>query len=564
MKYYSEYLYKFAISLVIVVWFMLSDATAMLYGDFSAGILPYTVRNNEVLFLLGLDPYAMNEGGWTYFSGRPDNAETPWETALRVGEAQTVNQFSNLEQAINQSYRSLYFIGNKVFSKQYKTYYSYYNFIVPVRFIEAKMLKDQRDKSKDQQYRRMLHFAWVKGSALVQCIKRYGVNKKGPFFIDPKDVVSSSAAGSVNLLKRFVEIISCRMGNRKMLDAFINEKKSSPFTIDTATTVPSSSPVTAKSNTTAMPEASVWLQLQQGKKLSKDDKKNLFKLDCQKIAASLNKLIPLKDSSCVRIASYNVHYWADLLGQKTNFDEIISVIKAIDADILILQEVNWGVSTFNPRGVQLIQELFSKLGYTYQFFGATAESMNNAPFGNLILSKYPTQQNYTHVYDANVAGQGEKHCFIHALISLSKGKQLSVYGTRLDSTDGTGKIRLAQITELIEQIHQDACPNVMIAANFNEVRAQDYTQRKNVWNLVVKDNLSRNSPTPTTVAEKLVNFYDCFTHAHFPVPKFTVWNGTTLDFIYLRDGWELPVVGCYVYVSAASDHLPIIMDVMLK
>jgi endonuclease/exonuclease/phosphatase family metal-dependent hydrolase len=562
MKCYSSCLHKITTALVAVLLVMLSNIAAMSYGDFSAGILPHTVKNGEEFFLLGLDPYKMNEGGWTDFGGKPDNNETPWQTALREGIAGTVRQFSNLKEVVDQSYKTGSFVQAKSFSKQYKISYSYYEYIVSVPFIDAYSLKKFRDASTDVHCKERIHFAWVKRSALAQCVKKYIEEKSGPYVIAAKDVVSSSVGGNLSLFDRFVETLSQNMRNGKNF-----------FSIETqgvsvgggSLSSDSSSQVVAKSNTKSMPESSVWTTMQQGKKPTKDDKINLFKQDCQKLA-SLNKIIPKKDLSLVRVATYNVHYWTEPTGTESNFDEIVNAIKMIDADIIILQEVNWGASTFNPMGVQLIKQSFEKLGYKYQFFGVASENIYNAPFGNLLLSKYPMQQNYTSIFDANETSHGEKRCFVHTLISLPNNKQLSVYGTHLDVFDTTGAVRSAQIEELIKQADQDSCTNVLIAADFNEVRVRDYTKRPSMLKLLIQDNKTRNEPTPTAVAEKLAGFSDCFTYAHVSVPTFTVWNGTTIDFIYLRGGgtWDLPIVGCYVYISAASDHLPVIMDVSVK
>ena len=59
-------------------------------------------------------------------------------------------------------------------------------------------------------------------------------------------------------------------------------------------------------------------------------------------------------------------------------------------------------------------------------------------------------------------------------------------------------------------------------------------------------------------------FQDCFTKSKQQCPKFTVWSGTAVDFMYLDKKWDLPIAGCHTYYSSASDHLPVIMDVKVK
>ncbi len=137
--------------------------------------------------------------------------------------------------------------------------------------------------------------------------------------------------------------------------------------------------------------------------------------------------------------------------------------------------------------------------------------------------------------------------------------------THFDVFDNSGKTRLEQAKELITAIQKNKNPNILIAADFNSVRSKDYQYSvggENVWDLLKADNLVRNDPTPTDLLEfiEAKNFKDSFTFANLKSPKFTTWNGTTIDFIYLSKDWSLPV-NAYVFYSSASDHLPVIVDV---
>ena len=51
-------------------------------------------------------------------------------------------------------------------------------------------------------------------------------------------------------------------------------------------------------------------------------------------------------------------------------------------------------------------------------------------------------------------------------------------------------------------------------------------------------------------------------HAKLSNPTYTVWTGTVVDFIFCSPEWNLPVES-YIYYSTASDHLPVIMDIIL-
>ena len=89
-------------------------------------------------------------------------------------------------------------------------------------------------------------------------------------------------------------------------------------------------------------------------------------------------------------------------------------------------------------------------------------------------------------------------------------------------------------------------------------------QGKLVWNLLQYEDNARKSPTITKSLDLLekAGFVDCFTKASFKKPKFTVWSGTTVDFLMLKN-WHLPISWCGVMYTTASDHLPVIMDIKI-
>lgn len=346
-----------------------------------------------------------------------------------------------------------------------------------------------------------------------------------------------------------------------------------------------------------------WDTLRSGKQVaSRNQKIAWYQEDCNNnINQNHNLTIPhhQKNDETVRVVTYNVHFWADPKSNP-NFDAILQVIQELNADILILQEVFWGPAWSN-RGMtrDQIKEAFKALGYKNFLFGQAA-TLANAPFGNVIISKYPLLPQFldkAFVYSAKPARCEEERCFVKAVIKLPNDKSMTVYGTHLDVYDETGKVRHHQIEELLENMKNfryhsalglrmqaesgfpspipvDYPCNIVIAADFNEVRRQDCSygvfSSVPVWNLIAQDFKTRNPglDIPLNVAASLAreNFSDCFTlmlkdQASHYMPRFTTWNGTCIDFIYLSQNWQLPIEWCGVKYTAASDHLPVIMDV---
>ena len=58
-------------------------------------------------------------------------------------------------------------------------------------------------------------------------------------------------------------------------------------------------------------------------------------------------------------------------------------------------------------------------------------------------------------------------------------------------------------------------------------------------------------------------YVDAFQLAHF-VPSFTHWTGKTIDRFLIYKGSNITVKNAYIYFDAASDHVPVIIDVEVK
>lgn len=216
-----------------------------------------------------------------------------------------------------------------------------------------------------------------------------------------------------------------------------------------------------------------------------------------------------------------------------------------------------------------ILQRFKNFGYIDHIFADAPDKPGSSPFGNVVFSKYKIKERHVAFYSTGY--KKAKRSYAKAVIELPENKSVVVYGTHLDVNDATGKTRAAQIQELTQIIDADKTnhENILVAGDFNEIRSkQDYQHtvgNKKIWNLLKRDYAQRKESIATDVAQILTSdgFTDSFDQAHAARPKFTVWSGTTVDFIYLKD-WSLPVDGSYVLYDAASDHIPVILDITLK
>lgn len=300
--------------------------------------------------------------------------------------------------------------------------------------------------------------------------------------------------------------------------------------------------------------------------------------DC-KTFASQNAHIPThtQNLNVLRVATYNIHFWcnpflkiynyAAQISPYTardiaeNFYNVINAIQDINSDILCLQEV----LLFD---IKKIKQTFHDMGYQYQTY--FHEAQWDYSFGVMILSKYPfAVQPVGKIFESskNIMGPGgEKRCYIKATISLPGDNSITIYTSHFDGYDTTDKLRYDEIDEILEDIQQAPNSHCLVCGDFNAVRFQDYqyvVHGSLVWDLLNRDNLSRTHfPTPIKALELFEQnkFQDCFAKANIVMPKFSVWNGTVVDFMFLNQQWHLPIDGCYFYYSPASDHVPVIMD----
>jgi endonuclease/exonuclease/phosphatase family metal-dependent hydrolase len=63
------------------------------------------------------------------------------------------------------------------------------------------------------------------------------------------------------------------------------------------------------------------------------------------------------------------------------------------------------------------------------------------------------------------------------------------------------------------------------------------------------------------------DFVDSFAINNVPSPQCTTWSARRVDYIYLNQNFKsqdskLKVVGSYIYHDTASDHIPVIVDLL--
>ena len=302
------------------------------------------------------------------------------------------------------------------------------------------------------------------------------------------------------------------------------------------------------------------------KRGTKIDKIQSFISDTQLWSAE-NIKIPPKTTHIFRIMTYNVHNWKDPFN-KWNYNNIFHIIKKLSPDILILQEVT--IHGTIPY-FKIYNDLHTE-GFVFE--SISCNTFKKKFLGNIIMTKISPKSSTRGWYKKQERPSQENRCWVSMDFILPNGNPLTIYGTHLEfghtksySHHKKESIRQQQIQELIDHIKNNNKKNILIAGDFNAIRKEDHlysVEEITAWDFLKKAwNIKGEIPTYTLDTLKKERFKDSFSFINWQLPKFTVWAGIVIDFIFLAPLWQLPIAGSYMYYDAASDHLPIIMDIKI-
>lgn len=287
-----------------------------------------------------------------------------------------------------------------------------------------------------------------------------------------------------------------------------------------------------------------------------------------------NEAIPKINPTYLRLATYNIHYFTDVSDTKNTYDNILSDIQNIDADVIILQEILIGGNDIiiNPSITLNLSNLYSDLtsiGYKKKIFCNSTMSWYQAAYGNMMLindristkcvSKLCNELdelNYT--FDKAVTtttvsgshqGTAETRCYIYINI-INNGITYHIIGTHLDVASET--TRLEQITKIITKYNslRDVPNNIIIImGDFNTFNMEDYKQTEFETSEYTRENgLVYNYL-------KGLGYLDLTSTS---TPLVTAWGMTRVDLIFSSHSVNFDP---HIYYTKASDHLPVIVDI---
>jgi endonuclease/exonuclease/phosphatase family metal-dependent hydrolase len=234
--------------------------------------------------------------------------------------------------------------------------------------------------------------------------------------------------------------------------------------------------------------------------------------------------------STLRIATYNIHRCRGLDG-RTRPERIAAVLRAIDADVVALQEVVGA----GPRGHGQVEELGALLGMGWVM--APARHLRGHLFGNAVLSRLPITQHLEH----DLSWKTCEPRRLQRVDIAADGCTLHVYNVHLGTALLERRHQAGRLATIVSDRHV-AGPKIVLG---------DFNEWMRGWT--------------TAILSERLNSVDLRNHLRRRRTYPGLFPILHLDHIYYAGkveiaGIELPRTRMAL---VASDHLPLVADVKI-
>lgn len=157
----------------------------------------------------------------------------------------------------------------------------------------------------------------------------------------------------------------------------------------------------------------------------------------------------------LRVVTYNVHRCRGM-DRRTRPDRVAAVLRAIDADVVALQEVIGA----GPRGASHIEEIGAALGMGWVM--APARRLRGHQFGNALLSRLPILHHAEHDLSWKTS---EPRCMQRADIDV-RGHRVHVYNVHLGTAILERRYQAQRLAGIVTDRHLAGAKIVL--GDFNE------------------------------------------------------------------------------------------------
>ncbi|MDB4962541.1 MAG: Endonuclease/exonuclease/phosphatase [Myxococcales bacterium] len=169
----------------------------------------------------------------------------------------------------------------------------------------------------------------------------------------------------------------------------------------------------------------------------------------------------------LRILSYNIHKCIGGMDRKYEPTRIAEVIRKLDVDVLMLQEVDAGVS--RSKGDRQTEVLGEELGLRYRTWFPNVDVRGGGQYGNAILSRYPIIES-TNI-DLSVRFK-KKRSVLHGVLRVRHDdidRTVHVFNMHLGLAGYERKLQLKMFLESHPFAHLHHDTPVLVGGDLNDV-----------------------------------------------------------------------------------------------
>ena len=237
--------------------------------------------------------------------------------------------------------------------------------------------------------------------------------------------------------------------------------------------------------------------------------------------------------SRLTVMSYNIHHGRGI-DEQVDLSRIAEVILASGADLVALQEVDVGTARTDQRA--LAGELAELCGMT-RVFGKNID-YQGGDYGNAILSRLPILWSQNHHYD--MIRVGEQRGLLQVVVELD-GREVGFFTTHIDyRPDDTERIKHMAEIDRVRGGHSDL--PVILCGDFND---------------------TPGSRTHAASRQEWIDAWESVgTGSGFTFPSETA--AKRIDYVFLSRGRGLTPLRSWIPMSLASDHRPLVLELLLN
>ncbi|MEO6594686.1 MAG: endonuclease/exonuclease/phosphatase family protein [Planctomycetota bacterium] len=237
--------------------------------------------------------------------------------------------------------------------------------------------------------------------------------------------------------------------------------------------------------------------------------------------------------AAVRLVCWNVHHGRGL-DNRVDPDRIAAELRSLEVDLVCLQEVDVGVA--RSGGIDLPAELAARLGF-HAAFGKNID-YQGGDYGNAVLSRWPIELAHNHHY--RMLRANEQRGLLQVRVTAG-GRVLWVMSTHLDYRPDDAE-RLSNASEILQRCSELRGAPVIVAGDFNDLPG---------------------SPVHQALCATRIDAFAVVgtgTGASYPAATPT----KRIDWVLLGNDGSITAIAAKVVDSTASDHRPVVVDLLLR